>query len=186
MARTRILLLLAVVGVLGGYVLVRFWPSPAAPAAVPPAASTPPPAAQGQAANQLPPLPQPRGSSFSVVGNMSREEMIRQGILPADAAPPPPGRVAAPDRRAAAGAAQRPPSSFRFPPELRTAAARYQCLCGRAHALDVCPCNDQPLGAVTMLTYLQKMMAVDADTAALDAAMVDRYGPRVMAPTPGD
>jgi hypothetical protein len=32
-----------------------------------------------------------------------------------------------------------------------------------------------------MLTYLQSLVRVDQDEAGLDAGMVDRYGPRVLA-----
>ena len=36
--------------------------------------------------------------------------------------------------------------------------ASFMCLCGCGHRLDECPCNDQPIGAVTMLSYLQKVL----------------------------
>ena len=40
----------------------------------------------------------------------------------------------------------------------------------------------QSIGAVTMLSYLQKLMATDPDPASLSAEMVDRYGELVLAP----
>jgi len=172
--------MVAVAGVLAGYGVVRLWPGAAAipvPVAPIPASAT---ATEGSApADRLPPLLQGGGSSISVVGGMTRSEMARRGILPDGAAPS--RSAAGAGDRAATGEREGPPSALQFPPEIRAAAARYYCLCGCAHTLDVCPCNDQPIGAVTMLTYLQSLVRVDQDEAGLDAGMVDRYGPRVLA-----
>jgi hypothetical protein len=74
-----------------------------------------------------------------------------------------------------------PPTALQFSPEVREAAGRYRCLCGCSHTLDVCPCNDQPIGAGTMLTYLQKLLGRGLEGEALDTGMVDRYGERVLA-----
>ena len=63
---------------------------------------------------------------------------------------------------------------------VRAAAGRYFCLCGCDHVLDICPCNDQPVGAGTMLNHLQRIVAQNLADEEIDAAMVDRYGDRVL------
>jgi hypothetical protein len=74
-----------------------------------------------------------------------------------------------------------PPTALQFSPDVREAARRYRCLCGCSHTLDACPCNDQPIGAGTMLAYLQKLLDRGLEGEELDAGMVDRYGERVLA-----
>jgi hypothetical protein len=73
-----------------------------------------------------------------------------------------------------------PPVANRFPPDVGLAASQFMCLCGCGHRLDECPCNDQPIGAVTMLSYLQKVMRKNPDPEALSVEMVDRYGEQVL------
>jgi len=177
-SRNRIFMLLAVVGVVAGFALVRWWspasaPSAAAPGAAVPAASVP------EAAPSYSDLQPPdvRGSSMSVVGTMSREEMIRRGIAVPEM---PPESTATADNPNVDPGGEGPPAALNFPPEVAQAASSFMCLCGCGHTLDECPCNDQPIGAGTMLTYLQKLMAADPDPASLSAGMVDRYGDQVL------
>ena len=78
------------------------------------------------------------------------------------------------------------PSSVAFPVAVQTAASRYRCLCGCVHDLRSCPCNDQPIGAVTMLTFLQRLLDQGLEESdPTDAAMAERYGDEVLlAPPP--
>ena len=191
MGRRQVLLVIAVAGVLAGYGVVRLWPGPAAtpvPAVTGPAVEA---TTEGSAStNRLPPLLQGGGSSISVVGGMTRKEMVRRGLLRDGASPAPPtavagagpatAAVAAGGTRAAAEQWEGPPAAHTFPPDVQARAKGYLCLCGCSHILDVCPCNDQPVGAVTMLTYLQSLMSAGRDEPGLDEGMVDRYGPRVL------
>lgn len=179
MGRTQTLLVVAVVGVLAGYGVVRLWPGTAT---TPVPTVTSPAAAAGRSApsNRLPSLLQGGGSSFSVVGGMTPREMARRGLLRDGIAPAPPVAVPGAGTLAAAGDREGPPSALKFPPAVRAAAARYLCLCGCDHTLDVCPCNDQPVGAVTMLSYLQSRVNAGRDESGRDEDMVDRYGPRVL------
>jgi hypothetical protein len=189
MSRKQILLIVAVAGVLGGYGMVRLWSGAAPVPAASPGATTP--AVAGTAPeNRLPSLLEGGGSSISVVGGMSREEMVRRGILRAETSAPlptaaPGAALPAPPRGAAGtqlapGQREGPPSALNFSAEVQAESRRFQCLCGCGHTLDVCPCNDQPVGAMTMLTYLENLMNRGQDKAGLDEQMVDRYGPRVL------
>lgn len=176
-SRNRILMVLAVAGVLAGFAMVRWWN----PASVPSAPTAAPAASELGTAPSTSDLRPPgeRGSSMSVVGTMSREEMVRRGIaVPED----PAETAAAQGNRPGDPGREGPPASLNFPPEVGQAAGSFMCLCGCGHTLDECPCNDQPIGAVTMLTYLQKLMAVDPDPSGLSAGMVDRYGEQVLVP----
>lgn len=181
MGRRQVLLVIAVAGVLAGYGVVRLWPGPAAtpvPAVTGPAAEA---TAEGSASsNRLPPLLQGGGSSISVVGGMTRKEMVRRGLLRDGASPAPPAPAPGAGPATAAEQWEGPPSALKFPPDVQARAKGYLCLCGCSHILDVCPCNDQPVGAVTMLTYLQSLMSAGRDEPGLDEGMVDRYGPRVL------
>ena len=126
---------------------------------------------------------------------MTPEEAARLGIrlpaeaptaaLNADLTPP----VAAPFVPPPAGIVsvsgleeEGPPIASGFSVEVQRAATRYLCLCGCPHGLAECPCRDQPIGAGTMLTYLEKQLRAGASGRALDAAMIDRYGERVIVP----
>jgi hypothetical protein len=127
---------------------------------------------------------------------MSPDELARLRQAAAPAAAPPaagapvvlptvPGRTALPadaPRGSMAGGA--PPVSAQFPAPVQAAARRYLCLCGCPDDLAVCACNEQPIGALTMLTYLEKLVDEGKDAAAIDTGMVDRYGPRVLAAAP--
>jgi hypothetical protein len=183
MSRNRILVVLGIVGVLAGFALVRSWNSGEAP---PPAAAgtSVPVAVEPGAAPSYSDL-QPadtRGSSMSVVGTMSREEMIRRGIAVPQAPPSPAAKAAGTGDPSGGQRREGAPAAVMFPPEVGQAASSFMCLCGCGHTLDQCPCNDQPIGAVTMLSYLQKLMATDSDPASLSAGMEDRYGELVLAP----
>ena len=85
MGRNRILLIVAVLGVITGFAAVRLWNAGEVPAAaggenaVPMAAEPDAePTAAGSSLSVLEP-PRGRGSSMSVVGSMSREEMDPPG-----------------------------------------------------------------------------------------------------------
>jgi hypothetical protein len=118
-------------------------------------------------------LPPARGSSLTVVGGMSREELVQHGILPEPPAGTAPGTGMRDERDG-------PPAALAFPEAVRAAAARYWCLCGCGHTLAECPCNEQPIGAVTMLSHLGRLLDSGLTGSELDAAMIDRYGPRVL------
>ncbi len=199
------LLALAAAGVVAGFVLIRAWPAagPATPAA--PAGALDGAAAPG--AGGLPPLPDDgrSGSSLSVVGGLGPEDLARvqqqaRGRVAAEAAPAPaaggspevqvvptvPGREARPAGAAPGSmAGSGPPASSLFPPAVQAAARRYICLCGCPDNLADCACNEQPIGAMTMLSYLQKLVDEGRDAAGQDAGMADRYGPRVLAGADG-
>ena len=181
-SRWLALLLLIGVGLVVGFAATRLGPRPEPEAAV---VSQPP----------VPPPPAARGSSLSVVGGMTPEEASRLGIRLPEEAPPaglsadltPP--VAAPATPTPAGIVSvsglegdGPPIASGFSVEVQQAATRYLCLCGCPHGLAECPCRDQPIGAGTMLTYLEKQLRAGASGRALDAAMIDRYGERVIVP----
>ena len=191
MGRNRILMIVAVAGVVAGFAMVRWWnaqvpPGAAASGPAVPVAAVPGTAGSGAApSTALLEPPGTGGSSMSVVGSMSREERIRRGVV---AAPEPgtPATAELPPRAPArADTRMGPPVAKRFPPEVGLAASRFMCLCGCGHRLDECPCNDQPIGAVTMLSYLQKVMRENPDPAALSVEMVDRYGEQVLV-APGE
>jgi hypothetical protein len=178
MGKNKILIGLAILGLVVGFGVMRLWRS----------ADTVP-AAQGNAAGPSTAAPAttgfetpaPRGSSLSVVGGMSREELTRRGVevppapvAPSSSTPPQAGAPGSP------GAPEDVPASVQFPPAVAQAASNFMCLCGCGHHLGECPCNDQPIGAVTMLSHLQKLMSTETDPAALSLAMVDRYGDAVL------
>lgn len=194
-ARRIQLVALGLAGLLVGYLAVSLWPSssagdrrsPAAPSGV-----LEDDTGTGGALPPLPPDPRRPGSSFSVVGGMSPEEVARLGVRteedvsgtmmrPDTGAGPPDGAPPAVAGRAASPPREGPPIALQFSPDVREAARRYRCPCGCSHTLDVCPCNDQPIGAGTMLTYVQKLLERGLEGEDLDAGMVDRYGERVLA-----
>ena len=176
------LLLLIGLGLIVGFAATRFGghAEPAAPAVA------------------VPPAPQPpasRGSSLSVVGGMTQEEAARLGIRLPDEGPPaavspdlapptPPSVVPLPEAIVSVSGLEEDgsPTAAAFPADVQQAASRYFCLCGCPHRLSDCPCRDQPVGASTMLAHLEKQLRSGASGRALDAAMVDRYGERVIAP----
>ena len=47
----------------------------------------------------------------------------------------------------------------------------------------MCACNEQPIGAFTMLTYLEKLLneTPGADPSVVDQGMAERYGDQVVA-----
>ena len=175
---------LIVLGLVAGYLLMAGWrqaaPDTAAPpAAVPGAPSTTPPAGAPESPAGASAPPPPTGSSQTVVGGLSPEELARiqagDSLGEATAPPTVTGAPLAPGEIAAAS---------RFPPTVQEAARRYRCLCGCGHDLASCPCNDQPIGAVTMLTSLQKLLDQGLAGEAADRAMVDRYGDHVLVAAP--
>jgi hypothetical protein len=190
MGRNRILMIVAVVGVVAGFAVVRLWKVDEAPAVaggntvVPVAVETgtaPATSGSGTApSTSLLEPPRGRGSSMTVVGGMSRQEMIQRGIIDSpelgtgSAAPIPPRAPGGGERMTGT------PAAIQFPREVGMAASRFMCLCGCGHRLDECPCNDQPIGAVTMLSYLQQLMQESSDPAVLAEEMVDRYGDQVL------
>jgi len=183
MTKRNLLILVAVVGVLAGFLIMRALqaptlapgPLPAVQDDVPVGGETTASGGPGDAPASL--TSGSPGSSISVVGGMSAQEMAELGIQRPGSAPA--GQlVPQPDRPGLAPGET--PSADRFPPAVAAAASRYTCLCGCQHELHICPCNDQPVGAVTMLSYLQRMMEIDDSPEVLDAAMVERYGQRVL------
>ncbi|MFQ5718464.1 MAG: hypothetical protein ACE5IK_02845 [Acidobacteriota bacterium] len=178
---------LSVIALVIGYLLVIGWqhfsspsgpqrPAMAAPAPTAPA-TDPSPASPATAPEALAASAPSRGSSMSVVGGISPDELARIAS----------GRPATPTAGGAPPSiAGETPASAAFPPRVQQAARGYRCLCGCPHDLAVCPCNEQPIGAVTMLTYLQKLLDSDADVRAQNAGMVERYGERVLLHTPRD
>jgi hypothetical protein len=174
---------LGAAGLIAGYIVISYWSS--APATPPP--SRPAAAAEEGSGGALPPLPpdpRRRGSSISVVGGLSPEEMARLGVqsppglaIPSDPVPEDP----LPEEGVPLG----PPIALQFSPEVREAARRYLCLCGRGRRLAECRCTDRPLGAETMLAYVEKLLNRGLAGARLDAGMVDRYGEHVLRPPSG-
>ena len=185
-------------GVVVGYLIMTGWKrldSGAGPVA-PVETAKPEPSVSGieseagdsSASGALPPLARERsGSSVSVVGGMSPEDLTRlQRELAGESGETPAATPAVGDAplTPAAGPPLAPgetPASVLFPPEVREEARRYLCLCGCGHDLATCPCNDQPIGAVTMLTYLQKLMMQEGtDPDGVADGMIARYGERVI------
>lgn len=179
-------------GLVVGYLLVAGWRqiAPAGSLAQAPAArartgsATPVPVGSSSFAPR-----RSAGSSATVIGGLSPQELARIQTGAAPPQTPLPGAA-----MAAAGAPLAPgetPAAVAFPGPVQAAAQGYLCLCGCPHDLASCPCNDQPIGAVTMLTFLQRLLDQGLERAAADTAMVDRYGDRVLvapppaAPDPG-
>ncbi|MFQ5669503.1 MAG: hypothetical protein ACE5HD_03160 [Acidobacteriota bacterium] len=199
MKRLTHLAALVLLGTGAGYLGIAAWQgrgaastSKPAPAAAPPPAGADPstagasPVSSGSILPALPPDPSRRSSSIAVVGGMTSEEARRRGIHfenPADAAALPkasPSTVVAP--QTSPTASQRKPAAAKaFPAAVQAASTAFYCLCGCGDNLAVCDCNEQPVGAVSMLTYLEKLLDRGLDGADLHAAMVDRYGERVLA-----
>ena len=161
MIRAVNLIALVFIGVLAGYLVMTGWKRlDVGGSAAEPATTTAPAAAEaGPEADEaesspvsatLPPLATPRrGSSVSVVGGMSPEELARlqrelQGTDAEADAPGEPGTV--PPAGGAPVPPDATPASVLFSPAVREAARLYLCLCGCGHDLAVCPCNDQPVG----------------------------------------
>lgn len=188
-ARLIWLVALGVAGLLVGYLAVSLWPSSSGGDGRGPAISSGTSEDDTGTGGTLPPLPpDPRrpGSSLSVVGGMSPEEAARLGVSTGPGAQ---GTMVRPEPDAGQTAeapaeplpfGEGPPIALQFSPDVREAARRYRCLGGCGHTLDACPCKDQPIGAGTMLTYLQKLMDRGLEGEELDAGMVDRYGERVL------
>ena len=181
---------LAVLGVVVGYLIVVGWrrvenrpetgPVPAESSRAGPVTA----GQNGAGSTEAPSTPS-TGSSLTVVGGLTPDERdrLRQMNETGENGPPlPPPADAGVAPGTEPGEA---PTSLRYPLPVREAASAYLCLCGCAHGLATCPCNDQPLGAGTMLTHLQKLLEQELEGASLDAAMVDRYGERVLGSAPG-
>ncbi|MFQ5768325.1 MAG: hypothetical protein ACE5ID_10130 [Acidobacteriota bacterium] len=197
MVRVINLTALSLVGLLAGYLGLQFWRSDVAH----PSASPPGEPGQGSAAvsDEAPPSPQPglsqepirsrarsmQGSSLSVVGGLSPEDLRRLGVqLPPEALPAQRPTAVPLSGPSAGQPLEGPPAAGRFPPTVAKAAGGFRCLCGCPHNLAVCPCNQQPVGAVTMLTYLEKLLDQGKNGDAARQGMVDRYGERVVADSP--
>jgi len=69
-------------------------------------------------------------------------------------------------------------------PEAALVADRYNCLCGNCQdTLGKCTCTHDEVGD-EMKATLNRIVAEKKTLAAIDAAMVEKYGPEVMAASP--
>jgi len=71
--------------------------------------------------------------------------------------------------------------SVSLSPQARLMAERFVCVCGCNDILSTCNCKETP-GSIDMKKYLQELVSDGKTPAEVEAAMVARYGDKVIPP----
>ena len=115
--------------------------------------------------------------------------LYRRNSAPAGGAAPETAPAPAPDASDAT-AEGAPPGTMisatppiRLTPEASILAERYRCICGCNDTLSLCTCKN-PSGSEEMKTFLQSQVATRKTPAAIDQAMLERFGPACLLSNP--